>query len=388
MTKDLERIADIVETNAINGMYERNRRSRRRSIPTNFFIEESSKEQKQKKKKEEEEDEEDEEEERMRRRRKPSSKRKILEDSDDDDGIDTDEKETIRARKRRLVKNHRETKLLKSFVADDEDLEVQQPISIRQSVTPINEGGDTFSLINELSQNTDDENEGLRATRELVELNYQKAQQLKDEMAYNSLQSLRQNDEFDDEASSDDDDEKQNVVSVVGNNNNITINNVINQQQQLQPRFQQHHCQQQQQHYWSSSMQPQMQVNHMTSLPQIQYNHMFRYEQPRQYYSMNEVNDLQIGDTYQTPVRTRHTEDIIRLEILRIRNSGYCSEKQIEWLNRYEDVLSRKLEMFISGQQLSRTDIDWLRNEKRNRSGNRTPWQLDLITRLIELRIN
>ena len=389
MTKDINRIAKLVETNAINGRYEHNRRSRRRCIQTNFFIDESAKEQKQKnkkKKKEEEEDEEDEEEERMRRRRKPSSKRKILEDSEDDDGIDTDEKETIRARKRRLVKNHREIKLLRSFVADDEDLEVQQPISIRQSVTPIIEGGDTFSLINELSYDTDDENEGLQATRELVELNYQKAQHLKDEMAYNSLQSLRQNDVFDDEASIDDDEEEEgkklNVVSVVGNNNNITINNVINQQQQLQPRYQQHHYQQQQQHYWSPSMQPQMHVNHMTSLP------LFRYEIPRQYYSMNEVNDLQIGDTYQTPVRTRQREEIIRLEILRIRNSGYCSEKQIEWLNRYEDVLSRKLEMFISGQQLSRTDIDWLRNEKRNRSGNRTPWQLDLITRLLELRIN
>ncbi len=308
-----------------------------------------------------------------RRGRKPSSKRKILEDSDDDSD-DDDDIETIRARKRRLMKNHRENELLKSFVvADDEDQEVQQPISIRQSVTSINEGGDTFSLINELSHDTDDENEELRATRELVDNNYQKAQQLKDEKAFDALQSLRQNEVFDDEASSDDDDDdegkKQNVISVVGNNNNITINNVINQQQQLQPRFQQHHYQQQ--YYCSTTMQP----------SQLQCNHLSRYEQP-QYYAMNQ------DATYQTPVRTRQREDNIRLEILRIHNSGYCSKKQIEWLNRYEGVLSRKLQMFISGQQLSQTDNDWIRNEKRNRCGNRSPWQLDLITRLMELRIN
>ncbi|KAL7459929.1 hypothetical protein ACHAWC_011860 [Mediolabrus comicus] len=383
MTKDFKRIADIVETNAINGRYKQNRRSRRSGIPTNFFINESSKEHnpkkkknKKKKKKKREEDEEDEDEERVMRRRKPSSKRRILEDSDeDDDDIDTDEKETIRDRKRRLTKNHRENKLVKSFVVDDEDLlEVQRPISICQSVTPINEGGNTFSLINELSHNTDDENEGLRATRELVDSNYQKAQQLKNEKAFDALQSLRQNDVFDDEASSEDDEEegkKRNVISVVGNNNNITINNVINQQQQHQPRYQQHLYQQQQQHYWSPSMKP----------SQLQCNHLSRYEQP-QYYAMNQ------DATYQTPVRTRQREDNIRLEILRIRNSGYCSKKQIEWLKKYEGVLSRKLQMFISGQQLSQSDNNWIRNEKRNRCGSRTPWQLDLLTRLIELRIN
>ena len=71
------------------------------------------------------------------------------------------------------------------------------------------------------------------------------------------------------------------------------------------------------------------------------------------------------------------------IETCRVNNSV-----DNEWLKKYESILLKKLHGFVTGHRLKETDIDWIKNERRNRSGRMNGFQLDLLQRLLELRLN
>ena len=387
MTKDFHKIADNIETRLRDGALEVEHddvskgRGKRRKRRTNFygFVNDQSKVQRYRDKRKRSSKrkpkrakrvqplmEDDEETPRIVRSTTSSQRSNVLHDTDDDDD---------------------------SFIDDDVPID---PNSGIDSILPIKKGGTIFSLVNELKYDSDDSSNDLQDTRQVLEEAYTESQQKKRKKQYDELLSL-QADEFFDDDLSDNECNKEVTTIVRGNNNVVNVTN--NHYTILQPAFHGGYHQQspvyggyqqqsiyggyqQQSVYGGYDQVPAFLVGHA---PSAGYNRSLIRQPHTSSFPLVPTTPTVANNLISTPVRTRPMEMRIRgmIETCRVNNSV-----DNEWLKKYESILLKKLHGFVTGHCLKETDIDWIKNERRNRSGRMNGFQLDLLQRLLELRLN
>lgn len=394
MSKNFNRIIQQIQRKAENGDYNHAddddidhhpRRSTRQSVKPCRFVDtqssvESSLYRDRKKKK------------KTTSRILHNKKRKILYDSDDSDDDESQgnvRREHIKRVRRNMMANRQREHQIEEHpidVTDSFPVENEEDEG-RNNYIPICQGGDTFCLREELNISSDDDDDKVTMVqniRKKVVASYNNAQIAKREAEFSNLQSMRDAKEFDDEVSSDDESVAV-KASVTGNNNVVNINNIRYTAPIPLSYGQQHHD-------GLLNIQPAF----WPPPQQRQFNPIgYSWDQPlrAQYVTQSQHSPYQISSfplqssNHLTPFRTRTAEMDIRAIIEQWRSSGPSITDNL-WLDKFESVLDKKLRGMVTGNFLSSSDSDWIRNEHRNRSGNRSQLQLDLICRLTNLRIN